>query len=80
MQVIRSLDELVSDIEDTRAHPASQFIRMPDPLTTPSIHYGLAKQQRGQSGQAQPSVSKVLADVAQQLSLNCDLHDTLICQ
>ena len=72
MQVIRNLDELVSDIEDTREHPNGAggltHHAMQDDFSCKQHH---APQQ---------SVQEVLADVARQLSAKCDLHDFVLCQ
>ena len=73
MQVIKNLDELVSDIEDTRAHPYG-----PGGLTRHAVQHKLSSKQQHHT--PQQSVQDVLADVARQLSAKCDLHDSLLCQ
>lgn len=70
MQVIRSLDELVSDIEDT------SVVTNKHPMLT---HGRAVMRQAGQQQQqqlSQPSVTDVVAAVARQLSEKFDLHDS----
>ena len=71
-QVIRNLDELVSDIEDTRAHPHGS-----GGLTHHIVQDNSSCKQHHAP---QQSVQDVLADVARQLSAKCDLHDSVLCQ
>ncbi|DBB01948.1 TPA: hypothetical protein ACH3X1_000537 [Trebouxia sp. C0004] len=73
-QVIRSLDELVSDIEDTQAHPTDDQSHMHE------VSHGgtqiVAGQNANATTQSHSCINDVLEDVARQLSMKFDLHDT----
>lgn len=82
MQVIRSLDELVTDIEDTGANITAQ-----DPSSAnPSVADldGMLHQPEQQPHQQQQqqhlgfSLPDVMADMSRQLSEKFDLHDSFV--
>lgn len=85
MQVIRSLDELVSDFEETSAVTTDQHRQFAHPVFAHAravLHQSEQQQQQWQQQQwqqqhSQVSVTDVVAAVSRQLSEKFDLHDTL---
>ncbi len=68
------MDELVSDIEDTQAHPIDDQSQMYKPSHGGTqIVYGLHPDTTTQSHSC---INDVLEDVTRQLSKKFDLHDT----
>lgn len=68
------MDELVSDIEDTRAHPIDDHSQM-----RRAFHGGtqiMSGLQPDAMAQSHSCISDVLEDVTRQLSMKFDLHDT----
>lgn len=79
MQVIRSLDELVTDIEDTGASITDQCPCIADPIvadldgTDEAVLHRPEQQQHSES-----SLPDVMAEVSKQLSEKFDLHDSFV--
>ena len=80
--MIKSLDELVTDIEDTSAITTDQHSRIANNTTADESDRALMyqfEQKLQQQQQQQCSLSmSLVADVSRQLSENFDLHDSLI--
>lgn len=64
--MIRSLDELVTDIEDTSAHTTDQQAYMAAPVMAGLCSRAVSKESEQQ--QSQLSMADVVADVSRQLS------------
>ena len=80
MQVIRSLDELVSDIEETSAVTTDHRSCFAHPMFAHNrtvLHQSEEQQQRQQQQYSQVSVLDVVAAVSRQLSEKFDLHDSV---
>ena len=78
MQVIRSLDELVTDIEDTSAVTADRRSHIAHPIMSYSPVGDALHQSEQQQQHSHPSMTDVIADVSRQLSMKFDLHDNLV--
>lgn len=76
--MIKSLDELVTDIEDTSAY--TQGVHQQSHLAQPAMagqhsKIGLYESDKQKQQQSQPSIDNIMADVSRQLSERFDLHD-----
>lgn len=85
MQVIRSLDELVTGIEDTGAsiteqHPciAAPICMVADGNDRAVLHRSEQQPQHQQQQHSRLSMPDIVADVSRQLSEKFDLHDSFL--
>ena len=84
MQVIRSLDELVTDIEDTGANITDQDPCSANPTVADldgMLHQPEQQPHQQQQQQQQhlgSSLPDVMADMSRQLSEKFDLHDSFV--
>lgn len=78
--MIKSLDELVTDIEDTSAITTDQHSRTANNTTADDLGRAVMHQfeQKLQQQQQCSLLMSLVADVSRQLSENFDLHDSLI--
>ena len=75
MQVIKSLDELVTEIEDNTAHTPKEPLHVVQSTLTASHDTHQASHQQEQEQQSQLPVVDVVAKLSRQLSERFDLHD-----
>ena len=83
MQVIRSLDEMVTDIEHkgtsmTDRHPCIADSVVADGADRAVLHRFQQQQQQQQQQQHLQLMPDVVADVSRQLSEKFDLHDSFV--
>ena len=79
MQVIRSLDELVTDIEDTGASMTDQHPYGSNSIVADGTDRAvLGRSEQQQQQHLRSSMPDAVADVSRQLSEKFDLHDSFV--